>query len=211
MRRFLAAAFLCMSAITLSGARALPAAQFNAQQKTELDRVSAALNAVHAMRGGFIQIDPNGSMAQGKFYIEKPGRMRFEYDPPTPTLIVSDGTTIAVKNTKLDTVDRYPLLSTPLDIVLSDKLDLKDNEAVTGIGHEGDSIIVKAISTDRNVQGSITLVFSDPGLELRQWTVIDAQGLATTVALRDVEKDVSLSPALFVLKERNRFTKGDED
>lgn len=211
MRRFLAAAFLCVTAVTLSGARALPAAQFDTQQKAELDRVSAALNGIHAMQGGFVQIDPNGGLVQGKFYIAKPGRMRFEYDPPTPTLIISDGTTIAVKNTKLNTVDRYPLLSTPLDIVLSDKLDLKNNDAVTGVEHDGASIIVKAVSTDSNVQGSITLVFSDPGLELRQWTVIDAQGLATTVALRDVEKGVSLSPALFILKDRNRFTKDDQD
>jgi outer membrane lipoprotein-sorting protein len=211
MRRIFAAAFLCMIATALSAADAPPASRFNAQQRAELDRVSAALNAIRTMKGSFVQIDPNGNLERGKFYIEKPGRVRFEYDPPAPTLIVSNGTTVAVKNTKLDTVDRYPLVSTPLDIVLSDKLDLKSSDDVTSVEHDGQSLIVKARSNDKNVQGSITLVFSDPGLELRQWTVIDPQGLATTVALRDVEKDVSLPPALFVLKERNPFTKNDED
>lgn len=217
MRRILTAAFL--SAVALAFAGAAPASQsavsaqatFNAQQKAELDKISAALNAIHTMKGGFVQIDPNGGLEQGKFYIEKPGRMRFEYDPPTPTLIVSNGTTIAVKNTKLDTVDRYPLVSTPLDLVLSDQLDLKSNNAVTSIEHRGGSIILKAHSSDKRVQGDITLVFSDPGLELRQWTVIDPQGLSTTVALRNVETGISLDPSLFVMKEKNRFTKGDED
>ena len=211
MRRIFATVLLCVTATALSAAGAPPAERFNAQQRAELDRVSAALNAIRTMKGGFVQIDPNGNLERGKFYIEKPGRVRFEYDPPAPTLIVSNGTTVAVKNTKLDTVDRYPLVSTPLDIVLSDKLDLKSSNDVTSVEHEGQSIIVKARSSDKNVQGSITLVFSDPGLELRQWTVIDPQGLATTVALRDVEKDMNLPPALFVLKERNPFTKNDED
>lgn len=207
MRRLLIAALFSV-ATTIPAASA---ASFDAAQKAELDRVSAALNAIHSMKGRFVQIDPNGGLEEGQFYIRKPGRMRFEYKPPTPTLIVSDGTTVAVKNTKLNTVDRYPLVSTPLDLVLSDKLDLKTDKAVTGVSHEGGSIIVKAKSTDEKVQGTITLVFSDPGLELRQWTVVDPQGLATTVALQNVETGVQLSPALFVMKERNPFTKGGDE
>ena len=209
MRRFLIATLFCVTTVATAGTTC--AAGFDAKQKAELDRISAALNAIHSMTGRFVQIDPNGGLEEGKFYIEKPGRMRFEYTPPTPTLIVSDGTTVAVKNTKLDTVDRYPLISTPLDIVLSDKLDLKADKAVTDITHDGNSIIVKAKSTDKNVQGAITLVFSDPGLELRQWTVVDAQGLATTVALQDVEKGASLPAALFVMKDRNPFTKNQDE
>ena len=222
MRRIFIATVFSVAALAPAGAASAaqakvappksgPAATFSAPQQAELDRISAALNAIHTMKGGFVQIDPNGGLEQGKFYLEKPGRVRFEYDPPTPTLIVSNGTTIAVKNTKLDTVDRYPLLSTPLDFVLSDHLDLKNNDAVTSVEHRGDSLIVRAHARDKHVQGDITMVFSDPGLELRQWTVIDPQGLSTTVALRNVETGVSLDPSLFVLKERNRFTKGNDD
>jgi outer membrane lipoprotein-sorting protein len=222
MRRIFTAVYLAAAALSLAApalaapAMAAPAAttvkaSFNTEQKQALDRISAALNAIHTMKGGFVQIDPNGGLEQGKFYIEKPGRMRFEYDPPTPTLIVSNGTTIAVKNTKLNTVDRYPLISTPLDFVLSDHLDLKNNDAVTSILHNGDSVILKAHSTDKRVQGDITLVFSAANFELRQWTVIDPQGLSTTVALRNVQTGIHLDPALFVMKERNRFTKGDDD
>ncbi len=138
MRRLIAAALFCMSAVVLGGAAP---AQFDADQKAMLDKVSAALNGVRSMQGSFVQIDPNGGTEQGKFYIQKPGRVRFEYEPPTPTLIVRDGTTIAGKNTKLNTVDRYPLVSTPLDLVLSDKLNLKANAAVYGVERDGDSVI----------------------------------------------------------------------
>lgn len=181
------------------------------QQKAELDKLSGALNSIKTMRGAFVQIDPNGNLEHGKFWIEKPGRVRFAYDPPSDTLIVSNGVTVAVKNTKLDTVDRYPLVSTPLDLVLSNKLDLANNPNVIAVSREGSSLIVKARSTDKKVAGSVTLVFSDPGYELRQWTVVDPQGLQTTVALQNVEIAVPLKPSLFVLQEQNRFTKGGSD
>lgn len=207
MRSILLAALL-LAAVP---ACAAPAASFNAAQKAQLDRVTAALNAIHTLKGAFVQIDPNGNLEKGKFWLAKPGRVRFEYEPPSSALIVSDGTTVAVKNTQLDTVVRYPLLSTPLDLVLSDTLDLASNPNVTEVVKEGDSLIVKAHSADKKTPGDITLVFSDPGLELRQWTVIDAQGLQTTVALQNVERGVSLPPSLFVLQEKNRFTKSGKD
>ena len=207
MRRILVAILISLTALPLMGAGKPAAPEFSTQQKADLDRVSDALNAAHSMQGDFAQINPNGDIVQGRFYIQKPGRVRFEYNPPTPTLIVSNGTTVAVKNTKLNTVDRYPLISTPLDFVLSDNLDLKNNKAVNSIERDGDSLIVKASSTDSRAPGTITMVFAEQNLELRQWTVIDAQGLSTTVALRDVEQDVPLPASLFVVEERNPFTK----
>jgi outer membrane lipoprotein-sorting protein len=158
-----------------------------------------------------VQIDPNGSLENGKFWIEKPGRVRFAYSPPSDTLVVANGVTVAVKNTKLNTVDRYPLVSTPLDLVLSNKLDLANNPNIVAVNREGSSLIVKARSTDKKVTGMVTLVFSDPGYELRQWTVRDPQGLKTTVALQNVEIAVQLKPSLFVLNDHNRFTKGQSD
>ncbi len=201
----IAALFLALSAT------AGRAAGFDAAQKAELDKLSQALNSIKTMKGAFVQIDPNGSLENGKFWIEKPGRVRFAYASPSDTLIVSNGVTVAVKNTKLDTVDRYPLVSTPLDLVLSNKLDLANNPNIIAVNREGSSLIVKARSTDKKVSGTVTLVFSDPGYELRQWTVLDPQGLKTTIALQNVEIAVQLKPSLFVLEERNRFTKGQSD
>ena len=137
--------------------------------------------------------------------------MRFQYEPPAPTLIVSDGSTVAIENIKLKTVDRYPLSQTPLDLILADTIDLKRNHEIVGVEHQQDALIVKARSSNFGVHADITLTFAEPSLELRQWTVIDNQGLSTTVALRDVQTGVDLPASLFVLPDKNPFAhKKDE-
>jgi outer membrane lipoprotein-sorting protein len=176
------------------------AASFSRADQADLDRVSAALNAIHTLQGRFTQTGPDGHIDEGVVYIKKPGEMRFEYAAPSPTLIVSDGLDIAVFNTQLHTVDRYPLSVTPLNILLSDHVDLSRNNAVTGIEHQAGSLIVDARSTDRRASGTISIVFSDPGLVLKQWTVIDAQGLATTVTLRNVQQGPDLPDSIFSLR-----------
>jgi len=178
--------------------------------KTALDRISAALNAIHTLKGSFVQIGPDGQIDEGIFYIEKPGRMRFEYHAPNPILIVSDGTTLAVQNRKLDTLDHYPIWSTPLDLILSNDLNLDKNTSVAGVSREPGELIVNARANSDKVNGNITLVFTDPGLELRQWTIVDAQGLSTTVSVRDVQQGVSIDPALFVPPNAKTTTKKDE-
>ena len=175
-----------------------------------LDRLSSTLNQIHTLKGSFVQIDPDGQVDEGEFYISKPGRMRFEYHPPNPILIVSDGATVAVQNRKLNTLDHYPLWSTPLNLVLSNDLNLNRNPSVAGVSRQPGEIIVNARAASAKVNGNITLVFSDPGLELRQWTVVDAQGLSTTVSLRDVEQGVTLDPALFNLPAGTSFTRKDD-
>ncbi len=178
--------------------------------KADLDRISAYLNGIHTLKGSFVQIDPDGQVDEGVFFIEKPGRMRFEYHAPNPILIVCDGTTVAVVNRKLKTVDHYPLWSTPLDLILSDDLNLKKNPSIAGLAHEPGEIIVNARASSSKVNGNLTLVFTDPALELRQWTIVDAQGLSTTVSLRDLQQGAAFDPTLFTLPEANSFAKKPE-
>jgi outer membrane lipoprotein-sorting protein len=196
MKRALAI-FLFALPLALSGSAR--AAVFSRADQADLDRVSAALSAIHTMQGHFVQIGPDGHIDEGVVYIKKPGEMRFEYAPPSPTLIVCDGLDIAVFNTQLHTVDRYPLSVTPLNILLSDHVDLSRNNAVTGVEHQAGSLIVDARSNDRRASGNISIVFSDPGLELKQWTIVDAQGLTTTVSLRNVQQGLDLSDSIFSL------------
>ena len=167
----------------------------------DLDRLSAYLNSIHTLKGSFVQIGPDGQIDEGVFYIDKPGRMRFEYHAPNPVLVVSDGTTVAVQNRRLNTVDTYPLLSMPLSLVLSDHLNLKRNSSIASLSREPGELIVNARAASSKVNGNLTLVFTAPELELRQWTIVDAQGLSTTVSLRDVQTGVTLDPALFKLPE----------
>lgn len=166
-------------------------------QRSDLARVSQAMNAIHSMEGNFVQIGPEGQMDQGRFYIEKPGRMRFEYASPNPTLIVSDGRWVAVQNTKLNTVDRYALWTTPLSLILGDDIDLRDNDEIVGVEHRGNELLVSAREHKSHVNGDLLLVFSEPTLALKQWTVKDAQGLLTTVAISNVKTGVPLAPSLF--------------
>ena len=128
--------------------------------------------------------------------------MRFEYAPPTPTLIVSDGATVAVQNAKLRTVDKYSLSQTPLDLILGDDIDLLHNHSIVGVDRQKDQFVVKARSRGGRAQGNISLVFAEPGLELRQWTVIDNQGLSTTVALQNVQIGADVSSVSFALPEK---------
>jgi len=175
--------------------------EFSAAGRADLDRVSAYLNSIRTLQGGFVQIGPDGQIDQGRFYLEKPGRVRFEYQPPNPILIVSDGRTVAVANSKLKTVDRYPLSATPLGLILADNIDLRHDNSILAIRHEVGALIVEARTSTNRSKPNLSLVFADPVLELRQWTIIDDQGLATTVALRDLEQGVIVDAKLFVLKD----------
>jgi outer membrane lipoprotein-sorting protein len=199
MRRLVLALFFCVVAGAAPAAEFAQTMQprFTPADQADLDRISAYLNATQALKGSFVQIGPEGQVDEGRFYIQKPGRMRFEYAAPNPTLIVSDGSTVAVINKKLNTTDRYPIWTTPLSLILSDSVDLKKNPAIIGIAHQDGQLVVNARSHSSRATGNITLVFSDPDIALRQWTVIDAQGLSTTVSVRDLKQDSSFDPSLF--------------
>jgi outer membrane lipoprotein-sorting protein len=203
MRRLALCFTAALSTLLLGGAgQQAPQRLYQAFSDTEtadLDKVSAYLNAIHSLKAGFIQIGPEGGVDQGQVAIQKPGQIRFEYRPPSPVSITATGGSVYVKNARLNTVDRYDLSDTPLGLLLNDSVDLKRNRAVMGVREQDGSIIVQArTSTNRN-NSNITLVFSAPAIELRQWTVKDNQGGNTTVALRDLQVGAALDPGLFAV------------
>ncbi len=175
--------------------------EFSQDGRAVLEKASAYLTQIRTLQGDFTQIGPNGQLDQGRFYLLKPGRLRFEYQPPSPLLVVSDGRTVAVFNSKLKTVDRYPLSDTPLDLLLGDKIDLLHNTAILSVQHNPGTIVVEARTAKNRVKPNIIITFAESPLELRQWTVIDDQGLPTTVALRNLQAGGAVSEALFVLRE----------
>jgi outer membrane lipoprotein-sorting protein len=198
MSRLLRRLAIVSAALGFSAAASLAQdTALSAAERDDLARVSQAMNTVRSMEGSFVQIGPEGQIDQGQFYIEKPGRMRFEYANPNPTLIVSDGRWVAVENTKLNTVDRYALWTTPLNLILGDDIDLRHNANIVSVVHKGDQLLVTAREHKAHVNGDLLLVFSEPTLALKQWTVTDAQGLLTTVAISNVKTGVALDPGLF--------------
>ena len=201
MRRFA----LCLAAglsIALLGGAGQPVPQrmyqaYNDQQKADLDKVSAYLNSFQSLKASFVQIGPEGGMDQGELSIQKPGRIRFEYRPPSPILIVATDGSVYVRNSRLNTRDQYDLSDTPLGLLLNARVDLKTNKAVIGVAEQNGAIVVRARTSANRNDSNITLVFSTPGIELRQWTVRDDQGGNTTVALQNLQLNPQLDTALF--------------
>jgi outer membrane lipoprotein-sorting protein len=172
-----------------------------AQDARDLARISAYLNGLRTATGDFVQIAPNGAVSDGKFFISRPGKIRFEYTPPNPTLVVSDGTWVVVFDLRTCSQQTAPLSQTPLNLLLKDRVNLREEGAVTGVESGGGQMKVTAVDPRAPNQGSITMVFSEIPLELRQWIITDAEGQTTTVALSEVRRGVDVPISKFLPRE----------
>ncbi len=181
----------------------------SAEQSLQVDNVSAYLNGLTTMRGDFLQINPDGSAVEGKFYMRRPGRVRFEYENP-PLTLLSDGVWAMINDREIESVDRYPLRETPLHLLLKKNVNLVKDTNVIDVATANGLVAVTALEDEGIAQGQLTMVFSEPNLELRYWQVIDAQGERITVSLKNVETGMKLDPALFIPEEGDFFDE-DED
>lgn len=193
-RRSFVAGSLALALLALSP---LPAFAFTEEEQGVLDSVARTLAGVQTMNGAFVQYDPNGQQRQGKFYIARPGRVRFQYDPPTPISVIADGKSVLVFDKKLQTYDIWPLSQTPLRLLLDTDLDLAHSNRVQNVSIAPDMIEVKLKDETRFSAGTLNLVFDRATYQLRQWTVTDQQGLQTQVVLYNVETGNRLASDLF--------------
>lgn len=182
---------------------ALKAHPLTAEDEADIGKVDAYLNGLSDLQGNFLQVGPDGSLAEGKFYLRRPGRLRFEYTPPQKTLVVADGTWVAVKD-GFSAAQRYPISSTPLGIILASHIDLVEDTRILGVERQPGVLRLVVQDKSGNAPGDLTLVFDQPSLQLRQWVVTDAQGLQTTVALRNTRSGIRADNALFVLQDEQR-------
>lgn len=162
-----------------------------------LAQISQKLSGVKTMNGEFVQFDPNGQQREGKFYIARPGKVRFQYDPPTTIQVIADGKSVLVFDKKLQTYDIWPLSQTPLRLLLDSGLDLSTSDRVTSVSVAPDLVEVELQDETRFSAGTLNLVFDGGTFELKQWTVTDQQGLQTMVALYNVETGNQLAGDLF--------------
>jgi outer membrane lipoprotein-sorting protein len=204
---FLGASAFAVTAPPLPSTGQVMAQRFSPVQLGQLKRISAYLNTLKNVQGRFLQIAASGTTDQGTFYIRKPGRVRFEYAKPNPNLIVADGTTVAVANSQLKTTDRYPLVDSPLRLLLSENVDLTRDARIVSLKPEQGLLSVTARENTAAVQGSITLTFADTGttLELRQWEVLDAQGARTAIVVNDMRQVADIPARLFVIEDLSPF------
>jgi len=185
-----------------------PVGQFHAtpQDQADLSRIEAYLNGVRTLKAHFLQVAPNGAISQGTAWLERPGRMRFQYDPPSPLLLVAGHGLVIFHDSQLGQTSNIPIGRTPLGILLSDHLSFAGGGVtVTGMQHLPGQIQVSLVRTDSPGDGTLTLVFSDNPLTLRQWTVLDAQRQETRVTLYDVQTGGTFDQDLFTFVDPHFF------
>src|ERR1700683_1636528 len=152
------------------------------------------------MVGNFVQIGPDGGRTEGTFYIQKPGRVRFEYNPPSPIDIVADGSSVVVRDRKLATQDLFPLSQTPLRYLLADHIDLLRDTDVVSVSAD-DKFATVVIEESQIMIGTtrLSMLFDAKDRTLKQWTVTDPQGLNTTVAVFNLDPTKRPDPNNFVI------------
>lgn len=178
--------------------RAGPTTTFNSEQREIIGRINNYLTNMQQLQGKFVQVGPDGSRSEGDFYISKPGRVRFEYDEPSPIELVADGESVVVRDRKLATQDVYPLSQTPLRFLLSDHVDLMKDSSLTAV--YADDVFVTAVVEERNgLVGTsrLMIMFNAKDMQLKQWTVTDPQGYDTTVAVYNLDTTKTPNPAMF--------------
>jgi outer membrane lipoprotein-sorting protein len=166
-----------------------------------IDRVAKAMSETKTVQGRFTQVDPAGSPSSGAFYINRPGKVRFEYTSPEPIFIVSDGATVSIEEPRRKAYDAIPLSSTPLHLFLRSNIDLRQDGSVTDVTTSNGAYFVTLVDKTGEAEGKMILQFRQTDFELLGWRQIDATGAETRVQLADMKKNVSLKPSLFVVKD----------
>ena len=171
-----------------------------ATQEEAIERLNAYLNSFTTLQGNFIQFAANGRRLEGRIYIQRPGKMRFDYEPPVTTEIIADGTSVAVRDKRLATQDVYSIGQTPLKFLVRERMDLAREGTIKGASIDGDLLSVRI--EDRSTLGGtskITLKFDLVANELRQWIVVDPQGYETAISLYNLDTRRRPDPKYFVI------------
>jgi outer membrane lipoprotein-sorting protein len=189
------AAVFSAAIIAVSTLLPLAAAPAAAQASAAAQRIADHFSSVQSMHGSFIQFDPNGRQTEGTFYIERPGKVRFDY-ASTPLRVIADGSNVAINNRKLNTWDLYPLSKTPLKLLLDRRIDLSAAN-IQSVKEEPD--LTTIVMGDSSVFGTsrITMMFDPNTYELKQWTIRDQQGKDTSVMIYDVKQGGNIQESAF--------------
>ena len=173
------------------------AAALSAQDRADVARVEQYLNSVKALKSRFLQVAPDGGMSRGQAWLVRPGRMRFQYDPPAPFLLVGGHGLLVFNDSQLKQTSNIPLESTPLGLLLQDNLRLSGEVTIVSFTRQPGQIQIGLVRTKTPQDGVLTLIFADDPLALRQWTVLDPQRRETRVTLTDVQMGGTYPDSLF--------------
>jgi outer membrane lipoprotein-sorting protein len=208
--RRLAAGLLMAAAWTSGPAAAAPGeARLSAADRQDIARIETYLNDIETMRSRFLQVTSDGAYSEGTFYLWRPGRMRIEYDPPVPILIVADGRSLVYHDKKLNQVSYLGFESSPAGLLLAERVSLSKSVNVTRLERGARTLRVTLVKKDDAGEGSLTLVFEDRPLIFKKWVVVDAQGVEITVSLLGPRFGFPLDPELFRFVDPTQFKSDD--
>lgn len=170
---------------------------FSDQDKADIRRVEQYFNRLTTVRSTFLQASSTGHVAQGMFWLSRPGRLRFEYEPPSPILITADGLWLTYQDNELQQTTQLPLASSVLGVLVDEEVVLGDDVLVEAISRQSNVLRVSLRQRDDPDQGTLTLVFQDRPLSLKQWVVEDSQGVEVKVALLNPTFGLDLPASLW--------------
>lgn len=194
-RRLLFATLPLLAAPAL--ARAVAPITETPRDQADIARAEAYLNGLKSLKAHFMQVAPDGGLSEGTAWMERPGRMRFQYDPPAPFLLLASSGVLTFHDASLQQTSNIPLSRTPLGILLAEHVTLSGAVTVTGIQRQPGQLQITVVRTENPGDGSLTLIFADQPLALRQWTVVDAQRRQTHVTLYNIQLGGTYDPLLF--------------
>ena len=175
-------------------------------QNAVVDAVNTYLTGLTTMIAPFTQESSDGSVATGLFYLDKPGKMRFEYDPPSPALIITDGEVLAIYDKKSTrSAQVYPQSSTPLSLLTRNDIDVTQSKFVRLIETRNGQIQVVLFDPEHTDRGTMRLIFDQNPMELRQWVITEGNGLESVVRLGRLTKNISIDPFLFSVVRHNQL------
>lgn len=165
-----------------------------------VERVLSYIDAITTLQGDFTQVAPSGAISTGKLYLRRPGLLRFDYDEPSPLLIVANGGLVYVRDEALETTDSYPVGATPLKFLLRKRIELADARVVA-VDRGEDMAAVTFASTSEETEGELSVVLRAPDLQLQEWIVRDPQNGVTIVSLENLIAGESIPNRLFAAPE----------
>ena len=182
-----------------------------AASKLPLNAISRYINGITTAKTDFTQINDDGTLSTGTLFIHRPGRMRFEYNPPMDLLVMAGGQQVGIFDGKsnVKSAERYPLKRTPLNLILEKNVNLARRNMVVGHDFDGTATVVTAQDPEHPEYGRLQLKFTDNPVELRQWVVTDGQGSKTTVVLGQLQKTGALAQSLFSIEMEERTRNGE--
>lgn len=172
------------------------------EQIKAVERINAYFNNITNLQGSFEQVDATNKRSTGRFYVQRPGKIRFDYAPPSGLRIVADGRFLAIEDADLRTVEKYPIQSTPFRLLLTEAVDLGRDARIVGVESQEGTLAISLEDKSGDAAGSIRLMFeSGSELQLKQWMITDAQGLTTRVTVNDIVSGRKVAADFFTSKE----------